>query len=266
MRAKPLGAMGLTLAVVITGAAALWSVVAGSTSGHTAAPPPAVVGKVTPTPAILPANTDVHGALASVRQSHAQVAATIDAWLRGDADAVTAATPSRTGPCEMFATRGRSQEEACALIGAGPGAAMTMFTTASESAAGFEVLAKDVADNVTYLTAGRHPSLQLLASRDDGAYLAIVGTDARPGLQFPGPLVLGGGDIAAVYLVVSPNGQLVDVDQHIASAPPLERLQNDMRHGTHSYEIIAADASLRAREKAANDDHEAHLHDTPTPR
>lgn len=253
----------LTVAVVAAGLLAAWSLMANASTGVSAPQPGSQLSGATPTPALIPGNRDVNGAINSLRGTSPEIFAVIDAWRTGDAAAIVSALPSRSVACDEEITRGVSL---CERLGIPSGSQLTLFQMLSESIPGFEVREEDVVNTVRYLTKGRSPQVEMLSRRDDGAYLVVLRVDPAPALQFPGPLKLGGADIQSVYLTIGSDGRLLNAEERIDAAPPLEPLQNSIRRGTHTYTVIAADDAFRGKEKGWKDKDDAQRRQTPTTR
>src|SRR5690606_20511876 len=128
--------------------------------------------------------------------------------------------------CGDLIIRGRS---GCEIYGHAPGTILDLVALSTESLPGFEQERSAAEDTVRYLTEGRDPQVGLVASRGDGSFLVAVLMTPSPGLQFPGPLELGGAPEVAVYLVIGPNGELHDLSTRVESALSLEpiRVPND---------------------------------------
>jgi hypothetical protein len=250
----------LTLAVVVTGAFAAWAVTHNSTPAEGALTGRPVT--VTPTPAILPPASDMTQALAKLRSASPGIAATIDATLRGDASAVVDAAPATSGPCESFVVRGVTL---CERSGLTPGTTVEQISLNGEGLPGFRMERPVAGQTVRYLLDGRGPELQLLAARDDGATLAVITIAPRAALQFPGPLRLGGADVATLYMTVGPGGTVLDLEQRVVGAPPLEPVRNGIRLREHDYVISAASAAFVNTEKAWDDANEAAKRTPPAP-
>lgn len=260
MKKSRIVSLMLTASVIVAAAVATWNVLPGTPS-RGAEPGAGDRVNVTPTPDILRGAGSIAAAVETLRATNGPVAQVLESWTRADAAAIVSALPSSTGPCESFVSRGVSL---CERTNRPVGTVVELFETSSVNLPGFRVERGDALDTFAYLLGGRHPRVEMLALRGDGAYLAVIGVDPRPALQFPGPMVLGGGDIVAVYVLVTPAGGIVDADQKSASAPPLEPVRNELRLGSNSYEVLAVDDSFRARERAVNDENEAHRKDPPT--
>lgn len=250
----------LTVSVIVAGAVAAWNVLPGTPS-RGAEPGAGDRVNVTPTPDILREAGTIAAAIETLRATNRPVAEALESWTRADAAAIVSALPSFTRRCETFVSRGVSL---CERTNRPVGSLVELFETSSVNLPGFQVERDDALDTFTYLLDSRHPRVEMLALRGDGAYLAVIGVDPRPALQFPGPVVLGGGDIVAVYVLITRLGGIVDAAQKSATAPPLEPVRNELRLGSNSYEILAVDDSFRARERAVNDENEAHRKDPPT--
>ena len=208
----------IAVAVNLRGSPPSTSVPATVPAGSTFAP--------TPTPGLLPDAVSESVAIAILDQSSPDAGALLKRDLVGDASGVVRAAQSRSVACGELFIRGRS---GCEIYGHAPGTTLDLVRMRAESSPGFEQERSAAEDTVRYLTDGRDPEVALVASRTDGSFLVVVLMTPGPGLQFPGPLELGGAPQVAVYLVLGPDGELRDLSTRVESAPPLEpiRVPND---------------------------------------
>ena len=153
--------------------------------------------------------------------------------------------PVTEGACEDL--RGGRGVSRCELEGLTPGTTIKLYELVSESLPGFLVNEQTARDTISYHLFDRHPRLDLVARRDDGSYLAILSIDPQPDRLFPGGEIVGG-DVGAVWLVVDRGGALPDFGGRSVSAPALEPIQNDVRQGVHTYEILGVSQEFTARD------------------
>lgn len=213
------------------------------------APRPEVFN-ITPTPTILPKGGNVLPVLEKLRAERPEQVATVDDWLTGDVEAAGATFPTVTGKCDDFITRGVSL---CERAGYEPGTSVTLLIPSRESARGYQVEPQAVRDQIAYLVDGRNPRLDLLAQRDDGTLLAVIGLDAAPGKLFPGGTATNEAPVIAAYLYVAPDGTISDMSERGAGSPPLEPIRNDERQGVHTYKVLTASAEFVEWDKTLND-------------
>lgn len=187
--------------------------------------------------------------MAKLRVQQPRQAATIDHWMKGDVEAAVATFPTVTGKCDDFITRGMSL---CEREGYAPGTSVTLLIPAGESAPGYQVEAQAIRDEIAYLIEGRSPRLDLLAQRDDGTVLAVIGLDAAPGKLFPGGIPTNEAPVIAAYLYIAPDGTMSDMSERGTGSPPLEPIRNAERQGVHKYTILAVSTEFVEWDKTLN--------------
>jgi hypothetical protein len=129
---------------------------------------------------------------------------------------------------------------------------VTLLIPSRESARGYQVEPQAVRDQIAYPVDGRNPRLDLLAQRDDGTVLAVIGLDPAQGKLFPGGTATNEAPVIAAYVYVAPDGTTSDMSERGTGSPPLEPIRNDERQGVHKYTILAASAELVAWDTSLN--------------
>lgn len=232
---------------VVVGLFAAWAVLAGgdTTQGlPPEAPPPGVT--FSPTPSLLADVPDIGDAIRALRSR----AADSVRWRRAE--------------CQNTGLRGVS---GCQLYGVPPGTILE-FWNPEEGVIEYELQRNDAEAMLSYLLDGRHPQLDLIARRDDGAFLVVVGVDPRPDVSFPGAVPTNSGDITAIeFLIDGPTGDIFAASSKPRQRPPLETVRYQEHRG-RAYKILGKSQAFAEREKAFADELEAHTHDpvniTPT--
>ncbi len=253
--------VGLSVAVVASGSLALWAITNGGqeAEGDPALPPPIAV---TPTPALLEPAWPIEDAEAELAAAHPAADSTIRAALQADVSGLLKAFPVVEGPCEdLSGGRGVTR---CELEGLAPGTTITLYALVSETLPGFLVNEQTARDRVGYLFHERNPRLDLLARRDDGAYLAVIGIDPQPDRNFPGGEI-SGGDVSTVWMVLDESGTVLNFGGRNVNAPALEPIQNDIRHGIHTYEILGVSNEFIAHDSRIHDELEEIRKQPPPP-
>ncbi len=105
---------------------------------------------------------------------------------------------------------------------------------------------------------GSHPTLELVARKNDGSYFISVGIDGRhpPGETF---------DYVRITFRTSPAnpGQLTEYQVWYDTSTPLDTIREDEHFGAQPllYDVIYVSPALRAKDKAWADNIAAHAHD-----
>ena len=156
----------------------------------------------------------------------------------------------------------------CELYGVPPGTILESWNP-WEGVLAYELQRKDAEAMLSYLFDERHPRVDLVARRDDGVFLIVVGVDPRPDVSFPGAVPTNSGDTTAIELRVDgPTGDILAASSNSEHRPPLETIRYEEHRG-RTYEILGKSQAFADREKAFADELEAHTHDpvniTPVP-
>ncbi|MBA2706248.1 MAG: hypothetical protein H0U59_00385 [Gemmatimonadaceae bacterium] len=250
--------LGLSMLVLLSGALAAWSVVRGTDVAETA--PRAIQVAATPTPAFLQGATPAMSAKSVLGDSDPLAAGVVDALIEARGASLLPSFPSEARSCSEIVTRGLTR---CDTDGLAPGTPLTLFRISPQSAPAYIVDRQAVLDTVDYLLGDGTGRLDLLARRSDGGYLAVVGFDPKAAVQFPGPLVLGGPDVTAVYVIVARSGMILDFGAQSVGSPPLELLREQNRRRPEAYTILAASSQFKERDRGVHDKMEADRKQAP---
>ncbi|MCC6382587.1 MAG: hypothetical protein IT304_08750 [Dehalococcoidia bacterium] len=234
---------------------AAWGLVQNSRS-QAPPPEPTIAPGVMPqpTPSLLrsvPTIAEGKAALASTAPGAAEIVALVEGV---QVAALLDRMLWQSGSCEQYVARGKDR---CEAWGVAPGVVVEWLRPRPEFAV--QLLRAAAAAELSYLLEGRHPRLQVLARRDDGAYLLSFAVDPKPGLMFPGALPEGGTPVGTSYLHTDPKdaAKIAGYGSFSVSTPPLEFARYDAFHGIHQYELLAASDEFYKAEQASHDEIEA---------
>ncbi len=239
-------AIGTAAAVVLV----LWTL---SDGGAAQEPPPESTthaGSVPAgTPALLRLAPSIEEGEAKLRSSAPGAADLLDAARAADVKMLLDHVAWESNRCDEFVYRGTT---ACEVWHVASGSVIqSMRPDGSE----VDVQRTDVEAALTYFLRDRNPRPQLIARRDDGAYLLSFAIEPRPGLLFPGRLPEGGAPVGTWYVLTSAQGPgaIATYGYAPVGGLPLDFVRVDEFRGTHRYEILGASEEFRAAEQSAHD-------------
>jgi hypothetical protein len=121
---------------------------------------------------------------------------------------------------------------------------------------------QDIRTNFDLYLVGTHPTLELVAKKDDGSYFLSFGIDGRhaPGETFDNVRIMFRTD-------AKDPGLLTEYALGADISTPLETIRMDEHYGeTPMYDVIYISSSLSAKEQAWHDIRKAQDQETPTNR
>lgn len=266
MTTKHALSFALSGVTVIAGLLAAWAVLASgsTTQGLPRQTPPTGVS-ISPTPSLLADVPDAAAAFQVLRSTSPRAAAAIEHVLRDGGKGAAELVRWKSVECQNTGIKGVS---GCQLYSVAPGTILESWNP-EEGVLEYELQRRDAEAMLAYDFDGRHPQLDLIARREDGIFLIVMGVDARPDVSFPGVVPTNSGDTIAMELRIDgPTGDVLAVSSKPAGRPPLETIRYEEHHG-RKYEILGKSQAFAERESAFAAELEAHAHDpvslTPAP-